>query len=394
MTAPILLRAGDPGLAAHAAVFGSRPSPSLDGLLGELEAAGLDGRGGAGFPVHRKLAAVARASARGGAPIVVGNGSEGEPLSAKDRVLLQRAPHLVLDGLLICAEALGSDEAHLVVHADARSVAERALAERSDAGIVRLHVADHGFVGGEASALVAGVSGRPGVPSDRIVRLAERGLRRRPTLVQNVESLAQVAVIARTGADRHRSRGRAGDAGTRLVSVSTPGETPIVLEVDGGTAIAEILTATGVTRDPAAALVGGFHGTWLPRAALDAALSPRGLAEWGASPGSGVLHVLSGGDCGIRATADMLAFLAAASARQCGPCLNGLPAIAGSMRALAAGRDTRDELRRLAGLVDGRGACAHPDGTVRLLRSALTVFADDAQAHTEGRCRAGRRVRS
>ena len=394
MTASRLLSATGPDLAAHVAAFGARPSPSLDRLLGELESAGLEGRGGAGFPVHRKLAAVARAAVRGGAPIVVGNGSEGEPLSAKDRVLLQRAPHLVIDGLLICAEALGADEAHLVVHADARPEVEKALVERRDAAIVRLHVADHGFVGGEASALVAGVSGRPGVPSDRVVRLAERGLRRRPTLVQNVESLAQVAVIVRSGAEAHRRHGRAGDAGTRLVSVSAPGAAPIVFEVEGGTPITEILAAAGVLHEPAAVLVGGFHGTWLPPEALDAPLSPRGLDEWGASPGAGVLHVVSHGDCGIRATADMLAFLAAASARQCGPCLNGLPAIAASMRALAAGRDTRDELRRIAGLVDGRGACAHPDGTVRLLRSALTVFADDAQAHTEGRCRAGRRVRS
>lgn len=394
MTASRLLTAAGPDLAAHVAAFGARPSPSLDRLLGELESAGLEGRGGAGFPVHRKLAAVARAAVRGGAPIVVGNGSEGEPLSAKDRVLLQRAPHLVIDGLLICAEALGADEAHLVVHADARLAVEKALGERRDAAIVRLHVADHGFVGGEASALVAGVSGRPGLPSDRVVRLAERGLRRRPTLVQNVESLAQVAVIVRSGAEAHRRHGRAGDAGTRLVSVSAPGAAPIVFEVEGGTPITEILAAAGVLREPAAVLVGGFHGTWLPPEALDAPLSPHGLAEWGASPGAGVLHVVSHGDCGIRATADMLAFLAAASARQCGPCLNGLPAIAASMRALAAGRDTRDELRRIAGLVDGRGACAHPDGTVRLLRSALTVFADDAQAHTEGRCRAGRRVRS
>lgn len=388
-----LFAAADASLAAHTAMFGPRPRRDLAGLLAELDSSGLDGRGGAGFPVHRKFSAVARAAERGGAPVIVANGSEGEPLSAKDRTLLRAAPHLVIDGLMIAADALGASERHLVVTPTSASTVEAALGERDDGGTVRVHVADHGFVGGEASALVAGLSGRPAVPADRRVRLSERGLRRRPTLVQNVETLAHLALIARFGAARHRAAGRDADAGTRLVSVSSRDRQPAVFEVESGIRLGDLVAAGAPGVRAAAVLVGGYHGAWVTPEALDAPFSSRGLQSWGAAPGAGIVHVLSAGDCGVRVTAEILGYLAAASARQCGPCLNGLPALAESMRLLAAGRDTRAELHRLAGLVDGRGACSHPDGSVRMLRSALTVFADDAAAHAAGLCRAEEGVR-
>lgn len=388
-----LFAAADASLAAHTAMFGPRPRRDLAGLLAELDSSGLDGRGGAGFPVHRKFSAVARAAERGGAPVIVANGSEGEPLSAKDRTLLRAAPHLVIDGLMIAADALGASERHLVVTPASASAVEAALGERDDGGTVRVHVADHGFVGGEASALVAGLSGRPAVPADRRVRLSERGLRRRPTLVQNVETLAHLALIARFGAAWHRAVGRDADAGTRLVSVSSRDRQPAVFEVESGIRLGDLVAAGAPGVRVAAVLVGGYHGAWVTPEALDAPFSSRGLQSWGAVPGAGIVHVLSAGDCGVRVTAEILGYLAAASARQCGPCLNGLPALAESMRLLAAGRDTRAELHRLAGLVDGRGACSHPDGSVRMLRSALTVFADDAAAHAAGLCRAEEGVR-
>lgn len=389
-----LFAAGSSALSAHTATFGPLPHLDLARLLAELESAGLDGRGGAGFPVHRKLAAVARAKERGGAPVVIGNGSEGEPLSAKDRVLLRVAPHLVLDGLAICAEALGASERHLAVTPASLATVDAALAERGESAAVRVHAAEHGFVRGEASALVAGIAGHAAVPADRRVRLAERGLRRRPTLVQNVETLAHIALIARFGAAWHRRMGRDADPGTRLVSVSSRSRKPSVFEVESGTPLGDIVAVGVPDVEARAVLVGGYHGAWVTPEALDTPFSPGGLRTWGAAPGAGIVHVLEAGACGIRVTAEILGFLAAASSRQCGPCLNGLPALAESMRALAAGRDTRAELHRMAGLVEGRGACSHPDGSVRMLRSALMVFADDVDAHASGRCGAKEGVRS
>jgi NADH:ubiquinone oxidoreductase subunit F (NADH-binding) len=138
-----------------------------------------------------------------------------------------------------------------------------------------------------------------------------------------------------------------------------------------------------------AVLVGGYHGTWLPVSALDAPVSRAGLEPWQANPGAGVVVVLAADSCGLAETARIVRYLAEQSARQCGPCLNGLPALAHQLGRLAHG-DVRPDpvpfLHRLTGLVAGRGACHHPDGTVRLVRSALTTFADDVQAHRAGHC--------
>jgi len=388
-----LLAAHSPSLHDHVRTFGPRPAPAAAELIGELERAGLDGRGGAGFPVHRKLQTVAAQPRRRGTPIVIGNGSEGEPLSAKDATLLAAAPHLVLDGLLICADALGATEAHLVVGALTEAGVRAALAERSDTHAVRLRVETGGFVGGEATAVVAGIAGGRPVPADRPARLAVSGLHRRPTMVQIVETLAHIALIARHGAVWHRAVGTTDAPGTRLVSVSWGQHTPRVFEVLGGSSLRSLLHAAGAP-DATSTLVGGFHGAWVPASALDAPLSVAGLAPYGASPGAGILHPLAQGACGIQVTARTLATLAAASAGQCGPCANGLPRIVELMRELLAGADTVAELRRIAGLIEGRGACHHPDGTIRMLRSALVVFADDVAAHAHGHCLARSEVKA
>jgi NADH:ubiquinone oxidoreductase subunit F (NADH-binding) len=118
-------------------------------------------------------------------------------------------------------------------------------------------------------------------------------------------------------------------------------------------------------------------------------MSRQGLAPWGASPGAGVLVALGANECGLAATARIVQYLADSSARQCGPCLFGLPQLAGSLHRLASGQRDPElpaQVEQLSALVEGRGACHHPDGTVRLVRSALRVFADDVQAHRRGRC--------
>jgi NADH:ubiquinone oxidoreductase subunit F (NADH-binding) len=355
------------------------PRPSLDRatLLRELELSGLTGRGGAGFPIARKLAAA------GPAPVVIGNGSEGEPLSRKDVTLLTRAPQLMLDGLLVIAEALGASETHLVVNPAAEAHAAAAIAARPDAAGIRLRVAADAFVGGEASAVVNALARGRTTPRDHPVRLTTSGLGGRPTIVQNVETLAHAGLVARFGGAWFRSVGAADDPGTRLVTVTGDVAQPLVLEIPGGASLGSVLAAAGV--DPAgvrAVLVGGYHGAWTTD--LSAPLAPGAIP-----PGAGVLRVLASGRCGISAAAPIAAYLAQQSARQCGPCVNGLPRMATVLERIARGdRDPAlaHEAARLAALVTGRGACHHPDGTARMVLSTLDVFAADVAAHVRGTC--------
>lgn len=359
-----------------------RGGPEL--LIPEIAAAGLTGRGGAGFPVARKLAAVAAA---GGRKVVVANGAEGEPASGKDAFLLDRAPHLVLDGVALAAEAVGASRAYLVTALE-RVPALRALAEtRGDRVAVEVRARADTFLAGEETALVAALNGRAPRPADKARRVVEAGVGGAPTLVQNVETLAHLGLVARHGAAWFRARGTAAEPGTMLVTVGglrggaatgvRAGARPRVAEVAVGTPLVEVLDAAGVP-EPGPVLVGGFHGAWLaPGEVAAAALSRASLAEWGASPGAGVLAVLAPGASGLAETARVTRWLADASARQCVACVNGLPALATLLERLAAGE--RDPglvtaARRLAGRVAGRGACHHPDGTARLVMSALRVF--------------------
>lgn len=383
-------------LAEHRSRYPAPPPASgrpLTSVVDEIERAGLRGRGGAGFPTAAKMRSVTSGRTR---PIVVANGTEGEPASFKDAVLLTVRPHLVIDGALYAAAATGADRVVIAVERSNRAALgslRRALDERArtERPGVAVEVAETppGYVVGEESALVHLLNG--GAPLPTGVRPFERGVGKRPTLVNNVETLAHVAQIACRGAAWFRSAGTSGEPGTMLVSLSGAVARSGVAEVPVGTPIAQLIEQAGPTAPPAAALVGGFFGTWVPASSFRTPLSRAGLTPLGASPGAGVLIVLPEGGCGLAETAALLGWFAAEGAGQCGPCRFGLPAIAGEMAALVRGPVPAHGLSRLqrwGGQVEGRGACKHPDGAVRLLRSALSTFAADADAHLHGRpCR-------
>lgn len=382
-------------LPEHLARHGPAPRGGRDRLVSLLDAAGLAGRGGAGFPTARKLAAVAAGRRR---PVVIANGTEGEPASAKDRTLLRTAPHLVLDGAALVADALGAVDVVVVVHADAVEVVEAAARERLQAGVdalaPRVVPAARGFVSGEETAVVHWVQRGDARPTATPPRPFERGLDGRPTLVQNVETLAHVALAARHGAGWFRSVGSPEEPGSMLVTVLGAVSSAGVREVPIGARVADVLEAAGGPVGPLRALlVGGYFGVFVPSAqALGAPLSRRGLAPLGASPGAGLLVALPAGACGLDEAARLLAYLAAQSAGQCGPCVFGLPAIAEQMALLAtpgwaAGVD-RARLDRWMRQVTGRGGCRHPDGAARLAASALTTFAGEVALHEQGRCTA------
>jgi NADH:ubiquinone oxidoreductase subunit F (NADH-binding) len=394
-----LLAAARPDLAAHVRHNGPLPSrPDPLALLAVVADSGLTGRGGAGFPTGRKLAAVRSASGR---PVVVANGAEGEPASAKDALLLTRAPHLVLDGLQLAAHAVGARRAYVYAKASTLGIVRAAVAERQSAGYdaVEMHVVEaaDAFVAGEESAVVAALDGGPPRPRDTLQRVTERGIGRRPTLVQNVETLAHLGLIARHGADWYRRNGTPAEPGTFLATVSGAVSAPGVYEAAHGITLRELLTCAGGAGEPLqAVLIGGYHGTWLPLPAhADRALSRTALRPVGASLGAGVVVALPRRECGLAVAARIATYLAGQSARQCGPCLNGLPRMADLLTRLARAERQpalAGEVKRMAGLVEGRGACHHPDGTARFTVSTLRTFADEIQAHLTGTCTAERRA--
>jgi NADH:ubiquinone oxidoreductase subunit F (NADH-binding) len=151
-----------------------------------------------------------------------------------------------------------------------------------------------------------------------------------------------------------------------------------------------VLLAAGTDLDRVTGvLVGGYHGAWVPGPAIDVLLTSGDLARFGATPGAGVLHVLDRDTCPLGLSASIAGYLAGQSARQCGPCVNGLPHLAQTLQRLAvpgARAGLLTEVERLRGLVHGRGACAHPDGTARFVASTMRVFADHVEDHLGGEC--------
>lgn len=398
---------GTLSLREHLALHGELPTLATrkrngaSQLIEQIELSGLCGRGGGGFPAGAKLRAVANARGR---PIVLVNAAEGEPASFKDRTLLQSLPHLVLDGGELAARAVGAEEIILGVCETAtgalRGLSD-ALAERErqrGAPHLRLTRVPNRYVAGQESALVHHVNGGPAIPTFTPPLPSERGVRHRPTLVSNAETLAHIALIARHGPDWFRELGIASQPGSALVTLSGSGLSyPGVYEIELGSPLTALIDASGGFEGRLRALlVGGYAGTWVGGDLLrGVALSDEHLAPYGASLGAGVIVLLSTEACPVAELTRLTRWLAAQSARQCGPCIFGLDAIASTVEQLMMGAAARDAQRRLASLsslVRGRGACSHPDGAARLVSSALTVFADELEDHARhGPCAACQR---
>lgn len=390
-TGPRLLAPGaGPSYAEHVARYGELPRVAPHQLVRAAYEARLTGRGGAGFPVWRKLET---ALTTVGGVVVVGNAAEGEPASAKDRTLLAGSPQLVLDGLALVAAAVRATRIVLYAREGAAyDAAQRAVAERSvrgDSGVAWVAAAPRRFLAGEESALANHLGGGPALP--RTPPVWARGVRGRPTLVLNVETLAHLALLARFGPAWFGGVGDPESPGSMLLSVSVADDARAVqvLEAPTGTPYAQVLEAAGRDPAPQAVLVGGYHGTWLTGAAISGPATRAELRRYGAAPGAGVVMALPWGACPLDVSARIVAYLAAENAGQCGPCVNGLPALAGQMtRLVRGGAGAEQHVARYAGLVAGRGGCHHPDGTAAFARSTLRTFAADVTAHRAGACTA------
>jgi NADH:ubiquinone oxidoreductase subunit F (NADH-binding) len=393
LLAGITAGGGTASLAAHEASYGPMPAMTSEALIAEVQRSGLRGRGGADFPTARKLEAVA---GRRSASAVVVNGSETEPASHKDRLLMTALPHLVLDGAVAAARAVGAREVIVKLGPGgmrSATVLEDALQERSDRLPISVVEGPPGYVTGEESAVINYLGGGPALPTFVPPRPYERGYRRRPTLVQNPETLAQLALIARFGAPWFRELGSDADPGTVLVTISGAVAEPGVYELAFGTPLRDLLDAAGGPTEPIQAfLIGGYFGNWVRwQDTASIALARQDLTGAGLALGSGVLFALGASACGLHESARLARYLADQSAGQCGPCLYGLTALADSFDGLVAGTAPRNEYKRMlrwAEEITGRGACHHPNGATRLLRSSLHTFGGELEAHKQRRCTA------
>ena len=386
-------------MASHRAVFGFPPALPAAELVAICEQVDLRGRGGAAFPVASKLRAVLTATGQGKRrSVVVVNCAEGEPGSAKDKMLLARAPHLVLDGAMVAASALHASEIVVAVAGDGphvRSVTDAVAADGALARKVRVVSVPDRFVSGESGALINAINGKPALPPGIKTRASDRGAHGMPTLLSNAETFAQLAVLAVLGPAGYATVGTAHEPGTVMLTVGGSVSRPAVVEAPYGVPLGHVLDVCGAQL-PSAVLVGGYHGMWLPAdVAYNALVSRAGLAVAGGTLGAGVVLVLGQDTCPLGEVTRVAGYLAMQSSGQCGPCKLGLPAVSRSLEAItvgAGGVDELDALRRATAGVRGRGACSHPDGAANFVASALDVFAGDLTEHRfRGTC--GRPIR-
>src|SRR6266702_6586739 len=322
---------GHAPLQAHLDTYGPVPQHGAgrhNMLIDAVTQAGLTGRGGAGFPTGIKMRAVA--SGRGQA-VVVANGMESEPASEKDKALLARAPHLVLDGAVLVAAAVGAGTVHVCLPRNRDwliAIVADAVAERERLGMdgyrfpvaIEVHGLPHHYVSSDETSVVHWLNGGEARPTAVPPRPYEKGVGGRPTLLDNVETLAHVALIARFGPAWYRQAGLADAPGTMLATVSGAVDAQGVYEIEVGTPIGEVPGMSGAWPAAGPLLVGGYFGTW--HGAEDVAglpLAATTLRPVGAAPGAGVLVALPPDACGLAETARVLALLAGQAAGQCGP---------------------------------------------------------------------------
>jgi NADH:ubiquinone oxidoreductase subunit F (NADH-binding) len=378
---PWLLPTG-PTVIEHLRTLGPLPAHGPE-VIGLIETSGLRGRGGAAFRTARKLAAV---GSRPGRRVVIANGTEGEPLSGKDTALILHAPHLVLDGLAVAVAAVQAELSVICVEArrrDLMAALRAAAADRRDPVPVEILETPARYVSGQESALAQWVGGGPARPTGRRPDIS--GVGGRPTLVDNVETLANLALIARFGPAWYRRVGKHDDPGTRLVSVSGQVRRGGVYEIATGYSLADLLVRSGA-ESPRAVLLGGYSGRWI-RPDSTTTLDSTNL-------GAGIVVAIGNDTCALHEVARVAEWFAANSARQCGACEFGLADIAGGVGRLDEGRNQDQvvaDLRRWTAMVRKRGACHLPDGAADFVSSALDVFRAEIDEHGTGTCARARR---
>jgi NADH:ubiquinone oxidoreductase subunit F (NADH-binding) len=390
---PRLLISGAENHASYRERGGYQSLADVDALVAEVDASGLVGRGGAAFPFAVKLRSVRDHGRVAGGTTVVANGEEGEPASIKDRWLLRNRPHLVLDGLRLAAAVVGAERAYVYVSdlESARSV-ETALSELgpNTLGVtVDVWTVPPGYVAGEETAAVRAINGGPVKPTDKPPRPYEEGVGERPTLVSNVETLANLPFLQRHGAAEFRAQGTALSSGTFLATITGAGRPPALYELPYGLRFSELLSQHGVSSERVrGALMGGYFAGLLNRAVLQTTLDHETMRGLGSGLGCGAVSIITD-DCPVAVAASVLAYFDRENAGQCGSCFNGTAAMAAAGGALRDGAATTEDvgrLRRWSVVLRARGACATIDAACNVAASLLDQFPDEVARHLEGDC--------
>jgi NADH:ubiquinone oxidoreductase subunit F (NADH-binding) len=395
---PRLLLSGNEREDLNAYRGGGGYAPGLAGadLVEAVKDAGLLGRGGAAFPTGVKLQTLAD---QPGPKYIVANGEEGEPAAIKDRWLLRKRPHLVLDGLLRAAEAIGAQEAYVYVSdAQAEASVLRAVEELGRT-VIPLNVfkVEPGYVAGEETSVVRAIDGGPAKPTDKPPRPFQSGIDAKPTMVSNVETFANIPMIATRGAAAFRNGGF-GEAshGTLLLTVSGAVERPGLYEVPHGAPLGVVLQEMAGLQDGfRGVLMGGFFAGLANARILDCAVSYQELKEEGSGLGCGAIIVLGTEDCPVAAAGDVMAYFARENAGQCGACFRGTPAMSKAIEAIGLGSADDGLIEKLKGWsvsLRGRGACATLDGAAQLAASLFNEFPEEIAAHRPGDCPHCRRL--
>jgi len=382
-----------------------------DGVIATLTESGLRGRGGAGFPTGRKWALARRQPAP---KYVVCNGDEGDPGAFMDRLVLESDPHRVVEGLAIAALAVGAEEGFFYIRSEypqaVRRIAE-ALRQAEAGGFLGDDVRGSGerlrlavregagaFVCGEETALIASLEGRRGMPRLRPPYPVESGFRGRPTVVNNVETLANVPWILRHGAAAFARLGSAGSKGTKVFALAGKVRHGGLVEVAMGITVARIVEELGGGVAPGrrfkAVLLGGPSGGCLPAELAHTPVDFEALARTGAIMGSGGLVVLDDRDCMVDIARYFLRFTCGESCGKCTFCRIGTRRMLEILDRLCEGEGRQGDLEALAELADRVGRtslCGLGQTAPNPVLTALRYFRDEFEAHLhERRCPAGK----
>ncbi|MFG1932506.1 NADH-ubiquinone oxidoreductase-F iron-sulfur binding region domain-containing protein [Mycobacterium sp. NPDC048908] len=374
------------------------PLADADALLEQVDLSGLLGRGGAAFPLGTKLRTVRDAGRRGAQTVVVANGEEGEPASVKDRWLMRNGPHLVLDGLRLASAMVGATRAYVYVSDPQSATAiASALAELEPQTFSKTNVdvitVEPTYVAGEETAAVRRINGGPAKPTDKPPRPFEEGVLGLPTMVSNVETLANLPFIHEHGAQQFRAVGTPMSPGTFLATITGAGRPAALYEIQHGTPFSELLTWHGLSVESVrGALMGGYFAGLLNTDILDATLDHETIRRLGSGLGCGAISILTD-DCPVAVAASVMSYFDRENAGQCGSCFNGTAAMAAVTSALRDGVATQDDVTRLerwSVVLRSRGACGTLDGATNVAASLLRQFPQLVAQHLANDCEACR----
>jgi NADH-quinone oxidoreductase subunit F len=376
-------------------------------IIALIERSGLRGRGGAGFPTAQKWRVVARQP--GPVKYVICNGDEGDPGAFMDRMVLESFPFRVIEGLAIAAVAVGAREGIFYVRREYPLAVRRvraAIAELERRGWLGEKLLGAGppfkltlfegagaFVCGEETALIASLQGERGMPRLRPPFPAEEGLWGRPTLINNVETLAMVPWIVRHGPERFAAIGTRSSPGTKVFALAGRVRRGGLVEVPMGTTLRELVEVigggVGEGRRFKAVQIGGPSGGCVPARLADTPVDFESLREIGAIMGSGGLVVLDDTTCMVDIARYFLRFTQNQSCGKCTFCRIGTKRMLEILDRLCAGRATRahlDELERLSHQVSAGSLCGLGKTAPNPVLTTLRYFRDEYEAHVQGRC--------